>query len=220
MGRSTVESYNEVHYHKDIIRYRCMIILFAVTFSSTACAEEGVQIISRESWGANPATKPMADNKPVHLTIHHTGVRAKASINLQAKLTSLQKFSQSSAVLADGRVKSAWADVPYHYYIAVDGLIAEGRMAKYVGDSNTIYNLQGHLSIVLEGNFEHESPTENQVRSLESLLTKLSRTHSIDSSHIGAHKQYAKTACPGKKLLEILPKIKNNVSVRLASPQP
>lgn len=172
-------------------------------------------IVSREEWGAKTPTMTMKKNIPERITIHHSAIRQNTKISLKKKLQSLQIFSQHSSKLANGKIKKAWADVPYHYYIDLNGDIGEGRAIDRVGDTNTDYDPGGHISIVLEGNFEKDNPTSAQAAALESLLVYLVKKYRIDIKKIGWHKQYAKTACPGANLVEMLPDIIVNVERRL-----
>ena len=90
-------------------------------------------------------------------------------MTLEKKMQNLQAFSQRDDKLASGKFKPAWFDVPYHYYIAVDGRIAEGRELKYVGDTNTEYDPTGHALVVVEGSFNTEEPTKAQIDSLKKM---------------------------------------------------
>ena len=56
-------------------------------------------------------------------------------------------------------------DVPYHYYISAQGEVAQGRELKFTAFSNTIYKtpVATHITMVLEGNFENEAPTQQQL---------------------------------------------------------
>ncbi len=128
---------------------------------------------------------------PHQITIHHTAGRHAPERTAADKLRALQKFSQERSTLADGRVKQPWADVPYHFYIAVDGSIAEGRSLRFVGDSNTRYDLRGQIQIVLEGNFEEEVPTDAQYASLWKLTYVLARRWHVAPEHIFGHKDHA-----------------------------
>ena len=183
----------------------CSILFCSSITSKNVCAQERPDLLTREEWRAHPPTKAMQPNTPTRLTIHHTGTNPSMNKTLDAKLRALQSFSQADSRLADGRMKVAWADVPYHYYIDVAGRTAEGRQARFLGDSNTDYDLRGHLSIVLEGNFDTAPPSNAQVRTLTSLLRSLAATYHIRPENIGAHKQFAKTACPGRHLMALLP---------------
>jgi N-acetyl-anhydromuramyl-L-alanine amidase AmpD len=147
-----------------------------------------------------------------HITIHHTATPQKEKITIEKKMQNLQSFSQSESRLASGRAKPAWPDVPYHYYIAVNGQIAEGRDIRYTGDTNTDYDPGGHALVVLEGNFEKERPTTKQLESLSALVAWLSASYEIPVSEIRAHDDYASTACPGINLKKLLPAIKQKVA--------
>jgi hypothetical protein len=191
-------------------------LLFACLLVLPALAADSPSILSRAEWGAKSPALAMEANEPVRLTIHHTATTPNAGRSLAEKLTSLQRFSQSEERLADGRLKVAWGDIPYHYYIDLNGAIGEAREEKFIGDSNTDYDLDGHVGIVLEGNFEKEPPTPMQVESLVALLAQLARQHGIDPEAIDTHQHYAQTACPGKHLIALLPDIRSDVAARLA----
>jgi len=126
-------------------------------------------IVSRGQWGAK---NPIGDAKEhtVHfITIHHTATRQKKGVSIEKKMQSLQNFSQTESRLDTGKLKPVWFDIPYHFYISVDGKIAEGRSIKFVGDTNTDYDPAGHTLVVLEGNFENEEPSAEQLRSLQAI---------------------------------------------------
>ena len=169
----------------------------------------GVQIVSRDEWGAEPAKADMLiAHVPDKITIHHTAVMQNPDRPNREKLASLQEFSQSDGKLADGRDKIAWADIPYHYYICDDGEIFEARDVRYEGDSNTNYDLTGHALIVLEGNFEEEEVTPEQLRSVKALVAALADYYDVPAERITGHKDQAQTACPGKDLYEKLDEIR------------
>jgi N-acetyl-anhydromuramyl-L-alanine amidase AmpD len=164
-------------------------------------------ILLREGWQARPPSASMKKQNPVAILVHHTGAPQKPATPLASKLRNLQRFSQAREKLADGRMKPAWPDVPYHYYIAADGKIGEGRAVTAVGDTNTAYNPTGFIQVVVEGNFESEHLTDAQTASLTNLLQWLKTTYSIPSTAILAHQDKAQTECPGTHLLQRLPGI-------------
>ena len=173
-----------------------------------------IPIVSRAEWGARDPVLPMREHRIERITIHHTATRQDRARSLTDKLRGLQAFSQRDDSLGDGRKKPAWADVPYHYYIAVDGSVGEARSWRYVGDSNTPYDPTGHLLIVVEGNFEEEQPTEPQMRALELLITSFARRFDVPGERLGAHKDYASTRCPGKHLYAELPRLRELIDGR------
>lgn len=173
---------------------------------------EGVRYLARAEWGARPAVAPMQRHAPRRITIHHTATPQAPGRTLAQKLRGLQGFSQAPGALAGGGTKPAWPDVPYHYYVAVDGWVGEGREVGYVGDSNTAYDPTGHLLIVVEGNFETEQPTAAQWAALVRLTTEVADRWEIDPATIDGHRDFAQTLCPGKNLEARLPRLRAAVA--------
>lgn len=160
------------------------------------------QILSRADWKALPAIGRPRRHEIRYITIHHTGVAQKPSVPLQTKLQNLQKWCQREDRTSFApRVKPPWPDIPYHYYIAWDGQIAEGREAHFVGDTNTEYDPKGHLLIVLEGNFETERPSEAQITAMRAMTRWAATKYRVPRVRIASHGDYAKTSCPGAGLM-------------------
>lgn len=172
------------------------------------------EILLRAEWKANPAVGAPKTHEPKFITIHHTATKQKPAISLEEKLRNLQKFSQNEGTLASGKKKPAWTDVPYHFYIPCDGRIGEARDVKFVGDTNTEYDPTGHLLVVLEGNFEEEEPTSTQMNATHALVGWLAAKYQITPEKIATHKDFAKTACPGKNLHNRLGEIRQGVPAR------
>lgn len=198
-----------------------LILAGAVASASvvTACVARtpplmpaGVTFLTRADWGARPPVRSMRPHTPVRLTIHHTGVGQNPQRTLAEKLRGLQQFSQRDDSLADGRRKPAWADVPYHYYVAVDGIVGEARDWRYAGDSNTPYDPAGHLLIVVEGNFERDTLTAAQRVTIERLVPALARRFGIPGDSLASHRDYASTSCPGANLYVELPRLRSLIA--------
>ncbi len=175
------------------------------------------KILTREMWGAQPAMDGVQPQEPLSIILHHTGVRSSPKLSLESKMRALQSFSQQRAQVSETRSRAPWPDVPYHYYIDPSGRIAEGRDVRYKGDTNTDYDVTGHIQIALEGNFEHELPTKQQLEAARDLLTWLTLSWDIPIKGITSHKDHAKTVCPGKHLLEVLPQLLSTVDIQRTS---
>ena len=171
----------------------------------------GVRYLSRAAWGANAPVLAMRPHALRRLTIHHTGVAQAPARSAVDKVRALQQFSQRDDSLADGRRKPAWADIPYHYYVAVDGTVLEAREAGYVGDSNTPYDPTGHLLVVVEGNFQTDSLSTAQRHALFALVPSLARHHGIPADSLAGHRDFASTSCPGSRLYAELPRLRERV---------
>jgi hypothetical protein len=169
---------------------------------------QGTRFVPRAAWGAHAPVLPMSEHVPKRLTIHHTATIQNPARTIEQKMAGLQAFSQRDDSLASGKKKPAWADVPYHYYVAVDGAVAEGREWRYAGDTNTEYNPVGHLLVVVEGNFETDTLTSAQHRTLDALIPTLARHFGIAGSMLAAHRDFANTQCPGRNLYAEIPRLR------------
>ena len=169
-------------------------------------------MITREEWQAEAPKMAVTQHIPRMITIHHTGTFQNKDRSTSEKLQALQKFSFSEGALGDGTPKKPWPDVPYHFYIAVDGSVAEGRELQYQGDSNTNYDLDGHALIVVEGNFNQEKIGEVQVEKLEKLVFAIAEKYKIPAEAVSGHKDQAETTCPGTDLYQLLPWLRKKVT--------
>ncbi|MEK7433771.1 MAG: peptidoglycan recognition family protein [Cyanobacteriota bacterium] len=199
----------------------CLIILMSFFTTNIFYAnsneinifEKEPKIISRKEWKAKLPIKKMITHEPKIITIHHSGIFSAKKINIFEKMQNLQKYSQSSEKMQNGKIKEVWADVPYHFVISGTGEIAEGREINFSGDTNTEYNPENHILIDVLGNFEEQIPTEEQINSLIHLCYYLAKKYNISVEKINAHNYYAKTDCPGKNLSKIIPQIKTKLSL-------
>jgi N-acetyl-anhydromuramyl-L-alanine amidase AmpD len=196
------------------MRYAAALLLLLLPgcrASAPVTLPADLPLLTRAEWGAAAPVERMHRHSPRRITIHHTATRQAPQRSTADKLRALQRFSQQRSALADGRIKEPWADVPYHFYIGVDGVVAEGRALRFAGDSNTSYDLRGQIQIVLEGNFEEEQPSEAQFRSLWKLTWALVHQWRVAPEHIFGHKDHAPTACPGDVLYRWLPMMRDHL---------
>lgn len=197
-------------------------LLFAFLSLGNLCAQDSipdrvsfsellsqtVPFLSREVWKAQPPVLTMHPHRIRQITIHHSAVDARKADNPARKIQGLQRFSQEAGFLGNGKGKPAWADVPYHYIIYANGTVVEGRDVNYAGDTNTTYDPAGHLLINVEGNFQHQRPTKDQMRALKRMLVLACGYFEVQPESIGGHRDYAKTACPGNRLYRRIPGLK------------
>lgn len=164
-------------------------------------------ILSRKAWNANDPVGEGKKHKIGFITIHHTATLQKPATPIATKMRNLQAFSQRDDKLASGKAKPAWFDIPYHYYIAADGQIAEGRGIEFAGDTNTEYDPTGHALVVLEGSFNTEQPSTEQIDSLKKIVAWLAQKYKVPTENIKGHNDYAKTGCPGENLKKLFPEL-------------
>jgi hypothetical protein len=184
-----------------------LLVLAASAFICGARAEEPAakqaavpkpKTVSREEWGSQPKPLPdSAKHTPKHITIHHGGTPWKTGRDPAKYVKAVQEYGQK---------EKNWPDLPYHFMIAPDGRIFEARPIEYEPQSNTKYELKGHIGVELMGNFEVERPSEAQLKSTVALVAWLCQDLKIDPSEIAGHKDRAKdqTVCPGKDFARYL----------------
>ena len=155
-------------------------------------------MVSPKEWGSTPAKIPdSSKHTPRFVTIHHGGVDWKPGRDPAKFVKAVQEYGQ--------REKN-WPDLPYHFMIAPDGQIFECRPLIYEPQSNTKYDLQGHIGVELMGNFETQRPSVAQLKSTVALVAWLCQEHKIAPSEIAGHRDRAQkqTSCPGKDLARYL----------------
>lgn len=165
---------------------------------TTATAQEdslsaSYPIVPRESWQAKPA-KPYKQHQPIRITVHHEGGRV---LNVEDDAAQRLINIQSWCMGPDRN----WTDIPYHYLIAPDGTVYEGRNVLTVGETNTDYDPTGHLLISFLGNYNEQEMDENLENVLVNLITFFCKKYNIQPESIATHRDYTgHTNCPGKNL--------------------
>lgn len=119
-------------------------------------------------------------NKPQYLVYHHS-----ASSNL------------SPEQIHDMHLERAWGGIGYHFYIRKDGTIYRGRREEMIGAHAKGRN-RDSIGICLEGNFEDEKITGEQMYSLVRLSTDMIIKYNIQDSM--GHRDVYNTLCPGKNV--------------------
>jgi hypothetical protein len=123
------------------------------------------------------------------ITIHHTATVLNK--NARFSLRGMQRYHI---------MEKGWADIAYHYLIAPDGKIYEGRDATYRGSSSTDYELDRNLMIALIGNFEKYSPSASALLSLNNLVVNKLLKYNLKPAAVYTHGEQADTLCPGRHL--------------------
>lgn len=212
-----------------LLRAALAISLLLAT-SCIAFAQQ--EIISRQQWRAHAAiakrqppirtgridnTITVSENELIprqraeYLTVHHTAVPAKPAVETAVKLRAFQQQMQNGYWIDTPSLREHvfLGDIPYHYYISVQGDVAEGRELDFAAYSNTQYRtpIANHITVTLEGNFQTQKPSAEQISSLTELLTTLAKKHSVPLNHISYHAAVAQTDCPGRNLIQMWPDI-------------
>jgi hypothetical protein len=149
------------------------------------------KLVTRDQWGSEP--QPLPDSRkhtPKYVTIHHAGVIYKPGTDPAKFIKNMQGWGQTD---------KGWPDLPYHFLIAPDGRIFEGRDMAYEPDTNTKYPVQGHIGVELMGDFNQQRPSPQQLDSCARIVAWICDQKHIDVSQIATHKDVApgQTSCPG-----------------------
>lgn len=182
--------------------WRLPCLLLAAAWALPGCAslsgESGARsrpdfAVAASEWGSHPDRMSDALRQtPRFITIHHAGTEWKSGSDPAEVLRRLQRYGQRA---------KGWPDVPYHFLIAPDGRIFEGRALGYAGDTNTLYDTTGHVQVQLWGNFEEQRVGAPQLAALVRLLAWLVRTQGIPPDRIAGHLDRSPdTVCPGRDL--------------------
>ncbi len=151
-------------------------------------------IVAAADWGSKAQPIPDARaHTPKFITIHHAGTLWTGKTTPEVFVRNMQAWGQR---------EKKWPDLPYHFLIAPDGTIYEGRSLRYEPESNTQYALQGHVGVELMGNFEQQRMSPEQLDSLVRLVAWLGHTLDIPTSDIAGHNDRVngQTVCPGRDL--------------------
>jgi hypothetical protein len=150
-------------------------------------------IIPRSGWMANEA-RPYKQHVPVRITVHHEGGRVLAdTADAARRLKNVQSWSM-------GKDRN-WTDIPYHYLVAPDGTVFEGRNVYTVGETNTEYDPSGHLLICFPGNYQEQELNQQSLDILTKLIAYLCKKYAISPETIATHRDHSKqTTCPGKNI--------------------
>ena len=152
-----------------------------------------VAIVPRSEWKANDP-RPYKQHVPVRITVHHEGGKVlEASADGGQRLKNIQTWCMGS--------DRNWTDVPYHYLIAADGTIYEGRNVNTVGETNTEYDPTGHLLICFLGNYGQQKLNPELLDVLTRLIAHFCKKYNISPETIATHRDYSKqTTCPGENI--------------------
>lgn len=174
------------------VLFVALAVLSACRTSQTGAALTANDIVPRSGWQAKEPL-PYKTQVPVRITVHHEGTQLLATDDAARKINRIQAWGMGP--------DRNWKDIPYHFLIAPNGTIYEGRSVYTVGETNTEYDPSGHLLICCLGNLEVQEVPAAQLSSLVQLIAYCSKTYHIPISTLATHRDHSKqTTCPGKNL--------------------
>ena len=165
-----------------------------------AAAPRPTNIVTREEWKSDPAPIPESrKHTPRYITLHHAGVLWTNSQTPEQFLRNMQAWGKRRPEIEQPPRNTYWPDLAYHFLIAPDGRIFEGRPVEYEPESNTKYELAGNLGVEMMGDFNQQRPSTAQLESAVRLTAWLADEHKIAADNIRTHRDAApgSTSCPG-----------------------
>ena len=154
-------------------------------------------VVARTVWGAAPASLPAAEMRlpATRLFIHHTVTEPTGDPYADMRVIEaigVERFGQFS----------------YSYCVHPSGTILEGcgtRRGAHTAQANS-----GAFGVAWIGNYETRSPALAQIDATRQLIDQLHRAGwlTADAAILGHRDVYA-TACPGRKLYEVLDVIRH-----------
>jgi|GEM_PF-726896 LysM repeat protein len=159
--------------------------------------------IPRKEWAVDPIiisrTKPMAGT-PMRITVHHSGDVKDASMDPIEWLRLIDRQHMEGL----GK-KEPWACIGYHFIIAPDGRVFEGRPLLYQGAHagwDEVNRL--NIGVCLIGDFDRVHVPAAQRDSLLRVLDRLCRDYGISHANVFGHQHWKTTDCPGRYLMAII----------------
>ncbi len=163
-------------------------------------ALSGMGIVTRAAWGARRTRCSSSDSSRYRMAVHYT---VTPTDNPERRVRSIQAYHQDSR---------GWCDVGYHFLVATDGTVYEGRplhlRGAHVGGHNS-----GNIGIAFIGCFNSTGcsdwgphrPPEAMLASGGALIGALARRYGIalNRANIRGHREHSGTrrAGPGDYLL-------------------
>lgn len=134
------------------------------------------------------------------ITVHHTGEYAgTASLSDREILRRIDRYHR------EGR---NWAAIGYHYLIASDGRIYEGRPENIQG-AHTRGNNSNNLGISMMGDFHRRAPSAQHIAVLDRFLSDTRRRLGVAKNRCFGHRDLSPSICPGDQLYAWLQRYKS-----------
>lgn len=158
-----------------------------------------IQVLARSTWDKAQlpvsGLTPHTGGKITNIVIHHTETPNEGAAKAPGRIASIHNWHTKDR-------QNPWKDIAYHYFIAPDGKIYQGRDERFQTDTGAPYPRDGALSVSLLGDFSNALPTPAALDSLVSFTRDKLAEHRLDPSAVSTHGKRAggETSCPGPKL--------------------
>lgn len=171
---------------------------------TTAAGPSSGWYLPRSAWAAEPIVKRLIDpmgGTPTRITVHHSNSPIDNDPDAEEVL---RKFDRNAIKGINQPEK--WACIGYHFIIARDGRVFEGRPIAYQGAhaGNPEVN-RLNIGVCLIGDFEHHPVPKLQRDTLAAVLDQLRSDYGIPRQQVFGHKHFKpSTECPGRYLQRVV----------------
>jgi len=149
-------------------------------------------LLCREAWSAAPIRPGGIEQIPNRLTLHHSAVNFDDNRTIAARLRQHQRYHQDD---------QGWIDIAYHVAVDRKGNLFALRPANLVGSTATNYDPAGHFLVLVEGNFDEQAVTDEQLNGAAVAFAWAAQKWGITSNTLMGHRDVpAATSCPGMSL--------------------
>ncbi len=161
-------------------------------------------IIPRTSWATgDPVPAMMNRMLPVrYITIHHAGMTAFYE-------TQQQSVAGRLDAIRNAHRGQDWGDIGYHFAIDRAGRIWQCRAIEWQGAHVGGHN-EGNVGILNLGNFDLQSPSEQQISTLATFVRRLQAEYRVPSNRVMTHQEWSATRCPGATLQRQMNTLRSN----------
>lgn len=163
------------------------------------------KMIGRDEWNAVKPKFPYIKIFPQRIIIHHS-----ATDSSRTRTSKFYKGHKTVFYMQKKHIKKLGLnDIKYHFIIAPDGTIYEGRPIGTAGCHCRSYD-NTTLAILFMGNFNIETVPNEQLRSLLMTLKYIKSIykHMDIPKCVKNHRDYEHTLCPGHHLSNLINVIK------------
>ena len=135
------------------------------------------------------------------ITVHHVGKTKNVDLAKHSVIRDLD------GILTEHMDRN-YGDVGYHFAIDYAGRLWETRSLAYEGAHVSGQN-DRNIGIVCAGNFDLQKPSEEQLITLEQIVTVLREHYGIKQNQLFGHRDIGHSACPGDSLYPHVVKLRS-----------
>lgn len=159
-------------------------------------------LVCRGDWGARRARSGAKAHDVRGVMVHHPAVVAEDGDDEAARFVGYQRYHQDQS----------WPDIAYHLGIGRSGALYELRDPRTAGDTFTEYDPNGWFLILVDGHFDEQSPSAEQVVALRRAIAWACDRFDVAPAEVAGHRDAASTTCPGAELYDRLPAIQQEAA--------